>query len=308
MVITKKLEVNDNYNKLGKKTKDNIISFVSGLNDELLQELDITDEISAGEFADTLLNTFSNNQDFSKAWKQLFGKGLDKLPVNEYVAKVRSLISTIGDAIELPTQEQKDKLLTGLGFDNLDELVNDYNGAIQSAAKKWKLDDSQKEDLEKFFEENSINTEEEIDAWKGVAAEAENAAEAKRKYLTMNAIDKTAQQLEALKETYESVSDNVSTLTTALSESVSGTGLSSDSATAVTAMFSNLKGFDEGKLLDKTANGLRLNTRELEKLKKEYDDNTAKEFYNNVEDAYNAWQDALRNGEEQSVVDSLYDQ
>ena len=73
MVITKKLEVNDNYNKLGKKTKDNIISFVSGLNDELLQELDITDEISAGEFADTLLNTFSNNQDFSKAWKQLFG-------------------------------------------------------------------------------------------------------------------------------------------------------------------------------------------------------------------------------------------
>ena len=124
----------------------------------------------------------------------------------------------------------------------------------------------------------------------------------------MNAIDKTAQQLEALKETYESVSDNVSTLTTALSESVSGTGLSSDSATAVTAMFSNLKGFDEGKLLDKTANGLRLNTRELEKLKKEYDDNTAKEFYNNVEDAYNAWQDALRNGEEQSVVDSLYDQ
>ena len=121
-------------------------------------------------------------------------------------------------------------------------------------------------------------------------------------------VDKTAQQLEALKETYESVSDNVSTLTTALSESVSGTGLSSDSVAGVTSIFSDLKGYDEDKLLDKTANGLRLNTRELEKLKKEYDDNTAKEFYNNVEDAYNAWQDALRNGEEQSVVDSLYDQ
>ncbi|RKI52063.1 hypothetical protein D7V86_26145, partial [bacterium D16-51] len=54
--------------------------------------------------------------------------------------------------------------------------------------------------------------------------------------------------------------------------------------------------------------GLRLNTRELEKLKKEYDDNTAKEFYNDVEDAYNAWQTALRNGEEQSIIDSLHDQ
>ena len=121
-------------------------------------------------------------------------------------------------------------------------------------------------------------------------------------------VDKTAQQLEALKETYKSVSDNVSTLTTALSESVSGTGLSAESVAGVTSIFSDLKGYDEDKLLDKTANGLRLNTRELEKLKKEYDDNTAKEFYNNVEDAYNAWQDALRNGEEQSVVDSLYDQ
>jgi len=294
--------------KLNDKQRDSIMTLVSSFNSELWDALNLKNPDDIAIFAQKLIDNVSNNHDFSKAWKQLFGKGLDKLPVNEYVAKVRSLISTIGDAIGLPTQEQKDKLLTGLGFDNLDELVNDYNGAIQSAVDKWKLDDSQKEDLEKFFEENSINTEEEIDAWKGVAAEAENAAEAKRKYLTMNAIDKTAQQLEALKETYESVSDNVSTLTTALSESVSGTGLSAESVTGVTSIFSDLKGYDEDKLLDKTANGLRLNTRELEKLKKEYDDNTAKEFYNNVEDAYNAWQDALRSGEEQSVVDSLYDQ
>ena len=307
-VITENLTLDDRFFRLDEKARDNAVTFVSGLNDELLQELGIEDEIDAANFADKLLGQFSGNKDFSKAWNQLFGKGLDKLPVDEYVTKVRSLVGTIGNAIGLESKDQQDKLLTRLGFDNLDELVNDYNGAIQSAADKWKLDSSQKEDLEKFFEENSINTEAEIDTWKEIAAEADNAAEAKRKYLTMNAIDKSKQQLDALKETYESVSEDVSTLTTALSESVSGTGLSSDSATAVTAMFSNLKGFDENKLLDKTANGLRLNTRELEKLKKEYDDNTAKEFYNNVEDAYNAWQEALRNGEEQSVVDSLYDQ
>lgn len=307
-VITEKLASNDDFYKLDEKTRDNVASFVSSLNDELLQELGIEDEIDAGKFAEKLMNQFSGNQDFSKAWNQLFGKGLDKLPVNEYVTKVRSLISTIGNAIGLKTDDQQNKLLSSLGFDNLDELVNDYNSAIKSATEKWKLDDTQKEDLEKFFEDNSINTEEEIDAWKDIAAEAENAAEAKRKYLTMNAIDKTAQQLEELKETYKSASEDVTALTTALSESVSGTGLSSDSVDAVTSMFSGLKGYDEDKLLDKTANGLRLNTRELEKLKKEYDDNTAKEFYQNVEDAYNSWQDALRNGEEQAVTDELYDQ
>jgi len=294
--------------KLNDKQRDSITTLVSSFNSELWDDLNLKSQDDIAIFAQKLIDNVSKDGDFSKAWSQLFGKGIDKLPVNEYVTKVRSLISTIGNAIGLKTDDQQNKLLSSLGFDNLDELVNDYNGAIKSAAEKWKLDDSQKEDLEKFFEENSINTKEEIDTWKEIAAEADNAAEAKRKYLTMDAVDKTAQQLEALKETYESVSENVSSLTTALSESVSGTGLSSDSVDAVTSMFSDLKGYDEDKLLDKTANGLRLNTRELEKLKKEYDDNTAKEFYQNVEDAYNSWQDALRNGEEQSVVDSLYDQ
>ena len=114
--------------------------------------------------------------------------------------------------------------------------------------------------------------------------------------------------LASLKKSYESASEDVTALTTALSESVSGTGLSTDSVDAVTSIFSDIKGYAPDKLLDKTANGLRINTRELEKLKKEYDDNTAKEFYKSVEDAYNSWQTALSNGEEQSVIDNLYDQ
>ncbi len=138
------------------------------------------------------------------------------------------------------------------------------------------------------------------EAWKKGVEEAGQGAD--------SIVNKGSQMLEELKKSYESASEDVTALTTALSESVSGTGLSSDSVDAVTSIFSDLKGYDEDKLLDKTANGLRLNTRELEKLKKEYDDNTAKEFYNDVEDAYNAWQTALMNGEEQSVIDSLHDQ
>lgn len=306
-IITRKIGASDKYYTLKDKKRDNILSMVSGLNDSLLQELGINSETTAGEFAEKLISEFSNNKTFAKAFNGLFNKSLDKLSVSDYVAKVRDLINVIGNELNL-TDDGKNILLGNLGFDNLDELVNDYNSAISSAMEKWQLDDIGKDDLEKFFQENSINTEKEIDAWKEVAEEANNAAEAKQKYLSTNSLGSGQQALSELQESYKSVSENIESLTSVLSESVSGTGLTTDSIDTVTSIFSDLKGYDEEKLLDKTANGIRLNTKELEKLKKEYDDKTAKEFYDDVTDAYNAWQDALRSGQEQSVTDDLYNQ
>ena len=170
-------------------------------------------------------------------------------------------------------------------------------------------DENYNELVNKFGEDNIKKlTPDELE----IAYKIENVGDMTFKQL-QNAIEQAKKEaveidIEALQKTYDAISEDITSLTTALSESVSGTGLSSDSVAAVNEMFGDLKGYDPEKLLDKTANGLRLNTRELEKLKKEYDDNTAKEFYKNVEDAYNSWQTALRNGEEQSVIDSLYDQ
>lgn len=306
-IINRKLAVNDKYYDLKDKQRDNISSIVSGLSDSLLQELGINNELTAGEFSEKLISEFDKNGAFSKAFNGLFSKKLDKLSVSDYVTKIRDLINVIGNELSL-TDDGKNILLENLGFDNLDELVNDYNSAINSAMEKWQLDDKAKDDLEKFFQENSINTEKEIDAWKEIAEAADNATEAKQQYLSTNSLDSGQQALAKLQESYKSVSENIESLTSVLSESVSGTGLTTDSIDTVTSIFSDLKGYDEERLLDKTANGIRLNTRELEKLKKEYDDTTAKEFYDDVKDAYDAWQDALRSGQEQSVTDDLYNQ
>lgn len=64
--------------------------------------------------------------------------------------------------------------------------------------------------------------------------------------------------------------NNLNTIATALSESVNGSGLSDTSYNAITNLFKNVKGFDTSKVFEKTANGIRLNIDELEKLQNEY--------------------------------------
>ena len=61
----------------------------------------------------------------------------------------------------------------------------------------------------------------------------------------------------------------VNTLTSALSSSASGTGLSSEEVTNITSLFSDLASYDEDALIERTANGIHLNVEELEKLNKE---------------------------------------
>ena len=64
----------------------------------------------------------------------------------------------------------------------------------------------------------------------------------------------------------------VNTLTSALSSSASGNGLSEEEITNIKTLFQDVVGFDENKLLENTANGVHLNVEELERLNKEYAD------------------------------------
>lgn len=59
-------------------------------------------------------------------------------------------------------------------------------------------------------------------------------------------------------------------LNTAMSESVSGAGLTSESMTAIEDMFGDLDGYDPSKLFERTATGMRLNSTELSKLNDEF--------------------------------------
>lgn len=58
---------------------------------------------------------------------------------------------------------------------------------------------------------------------------------------------------------------------TALNESVSGTGLSTESIKNIDKMYSSLEGYDPSKLFEKTENGIHLNVQELRLLQSEYE-------------------------------------
>lgn len=85
------------------------------------------------------------------------------------------------------------------------------------------------------------------------------------------------------------VTEHINNLNTALSESASATGLSADSITNLKSMFSGLDDYDASKLFESTANGIKLNREELEKLNQSYYDqktDAAKEQIELLKDKY----------------------
>lgn len=68
----------------------------------------------------------------------------------------------------------------------------------------------------------------------------------------------------------EGITAKLENLSTAMSESVSGAGLTSESMTAIEDMFGDLDGYDPSKLFERTATGMRLNSTELSKLNDEF--------------------------------------
>lgn len=78
--------------------------------------------------------------------------------------------------------------------------------------------------------------------------------------------------------------EKLENLTTAITNSFSGAGLGAESMSHVIDMFGDLDGYDQSKLFERTAHGIRLNSDELRKLNDEYR-NTNVDGLNNKIDA-----------------------
>ena len=78
--------------------------------------------------------------------------------------------------------------------------------------------------------------------------------------------------------------ERLEVLTSAITESLSGVGLSGEATTAIESMFSNLGSYDASKLFERTANGIRLNSDELRRLNNEYADTNMSALNNKMSD------------------------
>lgn len=208
------LNNNDEYKNLSDgKLKSAISTLIQNVDTEVINGFNGND-LFASNYVNSVVNSITEDDTVQKALVELFSLDSEKLSVDDLKTKVDSYIDTIASAIGKDSLSLK----ISLGFDNVDDLSAKYKDVIK------RFDDKFKEDpisLSKFFENNSINTQEELDKWIKIANGCNTAAEAKKRYLetgkddttTSLSISSTIDQLntqlaptfEALKKSYQDI-------------------------------------------------------------------------------------------------------
>lgn len=159
-------------------------------------------------------------------------------------------------------KDNTNSIKIGLGFDKQYDLFEKYGNAIEHAANKF--NDTNIEDMEHFFEQASINTQEELDNWLAIANTVDTATEAKENYLkTRTSFDMSSAigAIDKYKGTVTSLATANEALTTVLSEQAAQNYITSESYDALIEANSAYT-----NCLEYGAGYMRINTEEAIKL------------------------------------------
>lgn len=160
-----------------------IDSLFTSVDDEFIKQNELFSQSTLQAFESNVVKLFQNESTQS-SMVDLYAPPTDDESVAEYVNRIKTAI----EAIQTYCTENGIKIPISLGdiSTDTDDLATKYENAIQSANEKFKG-----EDLTSFFEENSINTQEEIDKWTKIANSCDTATEAKKRYLEIDVSDET---------------------------------------------------------------------------------------------------------------------
>ena len=168
------LMTNEDYEKLNEPSKNAASLIVNSIDENIASGFKNKEDV--GAYVSELVSEIQNHPEFQTALTNLFTTDLSTLSPEKAKETVDSYLSTISSFLH----EDKNELKIRLGFDNVDDLLTSYNNAIKTSIDKY---GGSENDLKKFFDDNSINTQEEIDKWLEVAKSCNTAEEAKEKYL-----------------------------------------------------------------------------------------------------------------------------
>lgn len=173
-------------------------------------------------------------------------------------------------------QAQKfDEIFDTAGLEKTrDELV--------AMAKEGKLDATtirSYENLNKAIEDAGFSAEEFNDQFQAMVDNP------------VNIIERFAAALMELDSNLDDVKEDLEAFDVAFAESVSATGMSDESIDAVASMFSGLDSYDYSALFENTANGIHMNTTELARLSKEYDQVYGSKYEDKVKELRQEYQD-----------------
>ena len=111
---------------------------------------------------------------------------------------------------------------------------------------------------------------------------------------------------EGLIANIDNVKESIDALNTAMEESVSGSGLTTESIDKIGTAFAGLESYDPEKLFERTANGISLNTDELQRLQAEQSKLKLKELNDDLERMTKLKELAVKAGDKKGI--EWYDQ
>lgn len=305
--------VKDNFKKLGEAFNNNTsVKYVKDTAKDLLdanaaiqkandkaKEMAVTNQ-SAGKLASTGINQVISAQEQLENTKK---KNADAEKQRQVAQKQAvEAQKQINEALVKQNEaEQKES-------EKAARWEKDYQIEAELAAKKREKQVTSEEDAQKklsdayntmTFSQKKMFVE---------AAEGSNSlVETYEKYNEL--LENNA--LNSLPFDIDDITTHITNLNTALSESASATGLTADSISNLVSMFSGLDGYDASTLFENTANGVKLNREELEKLNQAYADDKTKDAQDRLSlltDKYNELTQEINNCSDTSQMANLYSQ
>ena len=183
----------------------------------------------------------------------------------EYVGNLRDVESVI-DKLDLK-DTAKNQLKISLGLDE-NGVIEQYDELVKRLTDKDNYDFNISEDQARKLLDGFSS--EELPIAVDVITDLSNNDYSETAEEIRTAIEREiAKQGISIDLTIEQAKLNFEALSTAISESVSGSGLSEESISAIEGMFSSLSSYDSSKLFERTANGIHLNNTELKRLNDE---------------------------------------
>lgn len=197
------------YKQLSDESKSAITDYINNLDYASIKTSD--DFLAMVNNVKLFTKTLASEDTFADYINDIYTPQGDEESVEDYSKRVNDAIANVqkyikdnnlGISLDFITEDDPKGVQK-----TVDDLQNSYEKAIRTASTKFSgqspvvnnsfMYDAEKKELEKFFEENSINTQEEIDKWNEIAASCDTAAEAEKKYLETSVSNKTVSFLDA---------------------------------------------------------------------------------------------------------------
>lgn len=195
-------------------------------------------------------------QDTQEALTDLFA--LDdkraEMSYSDYEKAATDAIKAVTDETDAFTEAQL-KQTSGI-HDRLDQMMTDYN----------EIKNRFKDDAE-FSEDYLLDqlTSDELSTLADLAIDDSFTGTYQQALTQIQEIQRASQlSLEAMQSNVTSAQENLSSFSTALSESASATGLTEDSITALGTAFADLENYNTDAMFTRSAEGMKLNTEALE--------------------------------------------